>query len=265
VKQAIEEWARLVVRHALGVEVEHHDDGSQPSMYDLRVGPVAEPQVAVEVTMAADERRMAAATLLSGEAIPAPSLTGTWVVDLHPRTRLKHVYLRLEPILADLEANYAPEQLIDHRGLLPSDVRRLERVGVATAHRGTGPGSGQIYVKLSGQGGIVDRDGTALSEWIGEFLTSVPDVLHKLRISAAPARHAFIPVMFSAAPWAAESFLGEFPMPDGSTSPPPTAAPRLPEPVTHVWVTTTFARRGWRWDGEAWQQFQAAGAPIDDR
>ena len=35
--------AILVVQHALGVEVQRHDDDCQPSMYDLRVGPTAEP------------------------------------------------------------------------------------------------------------------------------------------------------------------------------------------------------------------------------
>jgi len=35
----VEEWAAKVVAAELGMPVEVHDDGSQQSMYDLRVGP----------------------------------------------------------------------------------------------------------------------------------------------------------------------------------------------------------------------------------
>jgi hypothetical protein len=206
VTKPIEEWARFVVQHALGVEVQRHDDGSQPSMYDLRVGSTAEPHAAIEVTMAADQAWMEAATLLSGEAIRAPSLTGTWIVNVHPKTRMKDLIARIEPVLADLETKYSPEQLVDHRGLLPSDVLRVERLGVTEAYRSTMGSCGQIYTRLPGQGGIVDRDGMILSEWIGEFLSSVPDVLHKLRMSGARERHVFIPITASGAPWAVQSF-----------------------------------------------------------
>ena len=72
---------------------------------------------------------MEAATLLSGEAIRAPSLTGTWIVNVHPKTRMKDLIARIEPFLADLETK-SPEQLVDHRDLLPSRCasRRAARV-----------------------------------------------------------------------------------------------------------------------------------------
>lgn len=44
-----EEWARRIVQKALNCTVHLHDDNSQPSMYDLRIGPADAPQVAIEM------------------------------------------------------------------------------------------------------------------------------------------------------------------------------------------------------------------------
>jgi hypothetical protein len=45
---ASEEWARRIVQKALNRAVHLHDDNSQPSMYDLRIGPADAPEVAIE-------------------------------------------------------------------------------------------------------------------------------------------------------------------------------------------------------------------------
>jgi hypothetical protein len=47
-----EDWARRVVQHALNRDVQIHDDNSQPSMYDLRIGPADAPEVAIECVRA---------------------------------------------------------------------------------------------------------------------------------------------------------------------------------------------------------------------
>ena len=39
-----EEWARRIVQKALNRAVYLHDDNSQPSMYDLRIGPPMLPK-----------------------------------------------------------------------------------------------------------------------------------------------------------------------------------------------------------------------------
>ena len=43
-----EDWARRIVQNALNRDVRIHDDNSQPSMYDLRIGPPDAPEVAIE-------------------------------------------------------------------------------------------------------------------------------------------------------------------------------------------------------------------------
>ena len=43
-----EEWARHIVAKELKRAVELNDDGSVPSMYDLRIGPFDAPEVAIE-------------------------------------------------------------------------------------------------------------------------------------------------------------------------------------------------------------------------
>lgn len=45
---AAEEWARRIIEQELHYIVTLHDDGSQPSMYDLRVGTVDAPNMAIE-------------------------------------------------------------------------------------------------------------------------------------------------------------------------------------------------------------------------
>ena len=43
-----ERWLQLIIEKELNRRVVLHDDGSQPSMYDLRIGSVEDPDVAIE-------------------------------------------------------------------------------------------------------------------------------------------------------------------------------------------------------------------------
>ena len=50
----VERWAQQIIQKELNRPVVIHDDGSQPSMYDLRIGAVEAPDVAIECVGAVD-------------------------------------------------------------------------------------------------------------------------------------------------------------------------------------------------------------------
>jgi hypothetical protein len=82
-----EEWARRIVSLALVVTVEHHDDGSEASMYDLRVGSAASPSLAVEVVGAVDPLWTETWNVGPGrKVLRPPSVRGEWSISIVPGT-----------------------------------------------------------------------------------------------------------------------------------------------------------------------------------
>ena len=71
------------------------------------------------------------------------------------------------------------------------------------------PGTGKVSWTMTGNGGAVDTQGTAVPEWVGQFLRDPDqeDVLGKLQRSDAAERHAFIFVVLGGAPWPVEVLL----------------------------------------------------------
>jgi hypothetical protein len=51
---SVESWAQKIVEDELQEPVEVYDDGSQNSMYDLRIGPADSPAIAIECVGAVD-------------------------------------------------------------------------------------------------------------------------------------------------------------------------------------------------------------------
>jgi len=93
---------------------------------------------------------------------------------------------------------------------------------------------------MEGSGGGIDSAGSTLPQWIEEFLHDPEreDVLFKLRCTDAQERWVFVPVALSGAPWSVESYLtGEFEYL-------PATGPKLPSPLTGIWVTSTHGKRG---------------------
>ncbi len=112
---------------------------------------------------------------------------------------------------------------------------------------------------MPGIGGVIDKSGSSIPEWIGDFLRkpSKRDVLSKLERSRAIERHVFVIVSFSGAPWSVESYLtGEL---DNISS----HVPDLPLPVTGAWIVSSMSRKGVRWDGIAWRVFDSRGEGIE--
>jgi len=81
----IEDWARVICQRELDQPVEQHDDGTAPGMYDLRVGAVVGPAVAIECVRAVDATLE---ELWNVGAIRGPlmlGLTGDWICTLTKR------------------------------------------------------------------------------------------------------------------------------------------------------------------------------------
>ena len=247
---AFERWAQQIIEKELDRPVVIHDDGGQSSMYDLRVGS----DVAIEVVSAVDPVRTK--TWKAGPDKGARSLAvkGDWIIGIAPKTNIRKLERRIEPILQNLEEQGVDRVSVGH--LLNRDdsglLEELESLGIRHASCFHTPGTGRVHMTMEGVGGGVDSTGSALPQWIEEFLREPEreDVLFKLRHTGAQERWVFVPVTFGGAPWPVESYLtGEF------ECLPPTE-PKLPSPVTGIWVASTFGTHGVRWDSAGWRLFK---------
>lgn len=249
-----EEFARHVIERELGTPVEHHDDGSQDSMYDLRIGPKEAPLVAIEVTGAVNQK-----FIESWKAGPDKGsfklggIKNDWIVEMEVGARNKLVMAEIEPLLKRLESDE-----IYHLNNISSlrDSEKLEkdiqRLGITSLHRvDREDPTGKVYLTLPGIGGAVDEEGTQIAEWVAEFLRDEKkrDNLHKLEKSGAEECHVFIPISFSGAPFAVESYFS------GALERLPQDTPILPEPVRCVWLSGMGPKGIW-WNGMEWRFFQ---------
>src|SRR5215213_3053071 len=152
--------------------------------------------------------------------------------------RISKLLQRLGTILRDLEErdNLRVNVLRPLGGQDDSLIEELEDLGVQYASCLSMPGSGHLRWTMEGNGGVIDSEGSALPQWIEEWLRDPKrqDVILKLRRTSAQERWVFVPVVFGGAPWSVESYLtDEFEYL-------PATSPNLPSPVTGIWVTSTF-------------------------
>ena len=138
---------------------------------------------------------------------------------------------------------------------------KLKSLGVVSGSCFRLLGTGKVSLMMSGTGGAVDSQGTAVPGWVGQFLRDPDqeDVLGKLQRSDAVERHAFIFVVLGGVPWPVAYYLNFTEELDQL----PTEAPNLPQPVTGVWIAGLFGQKGVRWDGSAWCRFEARGEGIE--
>jgi hypothetical protein len=256
---SVESWAQVICQRELNQIVDLHDDGSEPSMYDLRVGPRAAPVIAIECVRAMDP------TLTElwkgGPQRGAMSLrvAGDWTVGLTRDARLKHLS-RLETPLQKCERIGMLNVHVDWRlkRFQPNLFAELERLAIAWADCFRPQGGGKVFLTLESIGGMVDEEGRAVPGWIESFLRAEEqsDVLRKLAQSNAAQCHVIVPVGWGGAPWSVESYLT-----DGLTVL-PTEKPHLPDPVTSVWIVSMHATHGIRWDGMEWHTFDARSNSV---
>jgi hypothetical protein len=253
-----EEWARRIVEKELGRSVELHDDNSKPGMYDLRIGPPDAPDLALECVGAIDPIRTETWNVSQAEGLLDLALRGDWVIVHTPGARIKAIKKRLEPLLQELEDRGLRNVPVNLALNWDSPVvyEELDSLNITRAYCYRLPGTGKVSLMMPGIGGAPDSQGSAVPEWISEFLSDPAreDVLLKLQRSGAPARHAFVIVSLGGAAWPVEYYL------TGALGQLPAEAPRLPQPVTGVWIVSELGQRdqkGLRWDGSAWRRFEA--------
>lgn len=256
-----EEWARRIVQKELKRKVELHDDGSKPGMYDLRIGLLNEPEVAIECVGAVDRAFTETWNVGPAKGALEISVKGDWIITINREARVKVIKQHIESLLQEVEARGIEDLRVDYHLRWQDEPLfvKLTELGITHASRYRVTGSGKVHFGMPGIGGAVDEQGNSVPEWIGSFLRNpaYQDVLSKLQRSGAPERHVFVLVSLAGTPWSVESYL------TGSLHFTPSQPPDLPEQVTGVWVASELGQKGLRWDGTAWQLFRTRGEDID--
>src|SRR5215210_1726771 len=235
-----EEWARRIVQKELRRSVVVNDDGSRPGMYDLRIGPADAPELAVECVGAVDPTRVETWNVGPARGPLELALRGDWLITLTPSARIKDIKKRLAPLLRELEDRGLSRFSVDRlpRWRDASLFEELESLGVEYGSCLRLPGKGKVSLSMTGTGGGVDTQGTAVPGWVGQFLRDPAreDVLCKLQRSGATDRHAFVLVDLGGAPWPVDYYFNFTKELDQL----PTEAPNLPPPVTGVWIVGVY-------------------------
>lgn len=257
-----ENWARLIVQNALNRDVYIHDDNSQPSMYDLRIGPADAPEVAIECVGAVNSTYTETWNVGPAKGSLTLPVAGNWIVEISPTARVKTVKQRLTQFLTELEQR-AIGVIPHNHWLLPADelmLDEMDSIGIVHASRYSAPYSGKVYLTMPGTGGCVDDSGSKLPKWLGDFLRdpAQADVLSKLQKSGTKNCHAFVFARFQGVPWAVESYL------TGSLSEVPSDPPDLPPPITEAWVVSGFGDKGLHWNGNIWRVVVTRGPGFGD-
>src|SRR6185295_9485467 len=256
-----EELARRIVQEALGKNVRQNDDGTEPSMYDLRIGPPDAPAIAIEVVGAVAPRYTATWNTVPAKGAWTLSLAGNWTVVISPGAAVRKLQRELEQVLRQLEARGITNTRVNYY-LKRDDEElfdKLSSLSVEHAYCYESPGTGKVYFSMPGDGGAVDDVGATIPDWISRFLRepAQADVLSKLARSGAPERHAFVVATMAGAPWSVASYFTSDPMQA------PDQAPDLPAPVTAVWIIHGFGTKGLHWDGSGWHLVSTRGQGIE--
>jgi hypothetical protein len=239
-----EQWARQLLSSALGndVTVEHHDDGSEPGMYDLDLLTIDGSAFgAVEISAAGDPELTALWRAMQGFGGRwiEPSLIGGWLVTVRADARIKPIKARLPSLLATLEASGYGSSLRGRE--LVAHVPEATDLGIVSLMQSGTNFPGSIYLSPSlharDNAGVVPDHSNDLALWISGWLRDQTqrDNLAKLAHSGRSERHMFTIVpAFSPAPFpVAYALLAD-------DRPAPTDSPDLPIEVTHCWIASTW-------------------------
>jgi hypothetical protein len=221
-----EGMAARVVARLTGERVAVQDDGSEPSMPDIRIDQQGRPPAFVEAVVDIETRYASMeAAIRKVSVIPADKV---WWARLAGRADIRTLKRKLPGILNDLQS--APG---------PGARQQLARLGI----RVTGPGEpipgqpGGIRLIPEGVSGFVGPIWESFLGWINEFLASArtEDVRRKLAATGAAERHAFIGASFTTPGDAffALSYEGRPGLPN--------AEPCLPPEITHLWAWSAMA------------------------
>lgn len=227
-------------------------------MFDLRVGPINAPEMAIEVTSAIDQQWTETWNVGQRRSGNVPGVLGDWMLVVRPGANVKRIKNELPDLVTAINAaglGTVHEEDLFHAPQLRAYFSRL---GIMSAYRVARPGSGNVEFILDSDGGVADSTGQSVPGWIGQFLSDAAraDVLRKLTQTTAPQREVFIIADLEGPPWSVMSYLTDI---SRRVSPIPPSAPNLPAPVTGVWLAATFSFGDWRgirWDGTRWAVFR---------
>lgn len=258
-----EEWARRIIENELGRSVALNDDNSKARMYDLRIGPSDTPEIAIECVGAVDSIFTETWNIGPAKGPLDLPIAGDWTVTISRGARVKVIQQEIGSLLRELEMRGLYNVRVDH-WLKWREMwlfNELESLGIEWASCYRLEGTGKVHLTMSGVGGAVDETGSAVPDWISEFLRAPArsDVLEKLGRSGAKSCHVFVIVTIFGASWPVEAYL------TGRQNKLPLQRPDLPIPVNEVWIVHEVWNRGLRWNGEAWQSFKARGEDIEDK
>jgi hypothetical protein len=232
-----EGMAARVVARLTGERVIVQDDGSEPSMPDIRIDYGTKPAAYVEVVVDIEPSYAAMdAEIFKSGQLPSDRI---WWVHLSGWSKIKDLRRRLPTLLGS--------------GVLdPETMQQLAMMGITVDGPATPqPGqTGGIYLIPAGVTGSASPAWASFMEWTAAFLASsrTADVRRKLAATNAPERHAFIGASFTTDGDAFFALAEE-----GRPALPP-SNPTLPPEVTHLWVWTTpgigrclawFPNTGW--------------------
>lgn len=245
-----EEFVRACLERALGVPVTHHDDNSEPSMYDLEINYVDRPAAPVEVT--SDANRKAMGTLKSLPKYDdgfwsAPTLQNSWLLHTHKTPPLKPLYAQAEKTLATLERlgisdfeDWHVEKWERQRDRKTPGADQaaeagqlLRKCGIIRASA-TPAGSNGAVIALAIElgGGAWTGSGESIVPWIESF-TSDPTCSDNIRkLAGAGEAHLAVYAHMNSVPYPVWRALEDHR--DAGVL--PTTAPNLTSPITHVWL-----------------------------
>jgi hypothetical protein len=146
VLMVFERWAQQIIEKELNRTVIIHDDGSEPSMYDPRIGAVDAPDVAIECVGAVDPIRTEAWNVGLATGPLYLAVKGDWTVTIARDARVRAIRQRIESILRRLEErdvrNVRVDCLLDrHDNRL---FQELESLGVRYTSCFRMPGTGRV-------------------------------------------------------------------------------------------------------------------------
>src|SRR5262249_7800656 len=154
------------------------------SMYDLRIGPFDAPEVAIECVGAINSAFTETWNKGPAREPLQLSVKGNWSVTIAVNAHVKTVKRYIEAILKELESRGLQEVHVNYL-LRRSDMvlfDQLETLNIAHIFCYDQVGTGRVYFGMPGIGGAIDKQGSAISGWVGEFLLAPArqDVLYKL-------------------------------------------------------------------------------------
>jgi hypothetical protein len=250
-----EAWAKACISRALGVTVQHHDDGSEPSMHDLEIEHADGSRAAIEVTSAADPAPTELWNLIGGRWV-LPDIAGGWTIGVRPQARARTIRSQLPTLLHVLESQ-GVRRVWPAWSPGPFDAVAAS-LGITRLLQNTTSFPGSVYPTVDEgpekTGGYVPQSGDPLAEWLGRWVADPAreDNILKLARSGAAERHLFVVVPpFVDAPFAVVDLLVR------DDAPLLVVDPLLPAEVTHAWVASTWTSgSGMRWSrASGWQRF----------